>query len=225
MKNPSAGKQPFVQRNLSHFFIFQRLFGGKHSGTGFGKTDFKPVHWRSHPVINRFLRKSSRWRARARSRLGERTKQSLFLTALLVRDYDEAIAFYVDKLGFEVRMNTQLSANKRWVVLAPDGGGQGCILLAKPEAAEQIDRIGSQTGGRVFLFLDTDDFQRDFETYTERGVSFVEPPRTQNYGTVAVFEDLYGNRWDLIQHRGFSDWSRSPDERSPTKAAHPGAHR
>ncbi|WP_408904532.1 VOC family protein [Nguyenibacter sp. L1] len=101
-----------------------------------------------------------------------RLVQRLFLTAVLVRDYDEAIAFYVHKLGFEVRLDTKLSETKRWVVLAPHGGGQGCILLAKPEVPEQIDRIGSQTGGRVFLFLDTDDFQRDYDTYVSRGVSF-----------------------------------------------------
>lgn len=129
--------------------------------------------------------------------------QRLFLTAVLVRDYDEAIAFYVEKLGFEVRLDKPVSDFKRWVVLAPHGGGQGCILLAKPEAPEQIRCIGSQTGGRVFLFLDTDDFERDFRAYTDRGVSFVEPPRNEDYGTVAVFEDLYGNRWDLIEHTGF----------------------
>lgn len=129
--------------------------------------------------------------------------QRLFLTALLVRDYDEAIDFYVDKLGFEVRLDDRLSETKRWVVLAPHGGGAGCILLAKPETDEQIARIGSQTGGRVFLFLDTDDFDRDYRTYVDRGVTFVEPPRHESYGTVAVFEDIYGNRWDLIQHSGY----------------------
>lgn len=128
--------------------------------------------------------------------------QRLFLTAVLVRDYDEAIAFYVSKLGFEVRLDNKLSEAKRWVVLAPNGGGQGCILLAKAEGKAQSARIGSQTGGRVFLFLDTDDFTRDFETYRARGVRFIEPPRVEPYGTVAVFEDLYGNRWDLIQHTG-----------------------
>jgi len=128
--------------------------------------------------------------------------QRLFLTAVLVRDYDEAIAFYVEKLGFEVRLDTPLSDTKRWVVLAPNGGGQGCILLAKAETPGQADRIGSQTGGRVFLFLDTDDFQRDYDTYLARGVTFVEAPRVEAYGTVAVFEDLYGNRWDLIEHTG-----------------------
>ena len=128
--------------------------------------------------------------------------QRLFLTAVLVRDYDEAIAFYVDKLGFDVRLDTPLSDTKRWVVLAPNGGGQGCILLAKADTPDQADRIGSQTGGRVFLFLDTDDFQRDYDSYTARGVTFVEPPRVEPYGKVAVFEDLYGNRWDLIEHSG-----------------------
>lgn len=128
--------------------------------------------------------------------------QRLFLTAVLVRDYDKAIAFYVDKLGFEVRLDTPLSATKRWVVLAPNGGGQGCILLAKAVSADQADRVGTQTGGRVFLFLDTDDFHRDYATYTARGVIFVEAPRVEAYGTVAVFEDLYGNRWDLIEHTG-----------------------
>ena len=127
-------------------------------------------------------------------------KQSLFLSAVLVRDYDEAIAFYADKLGFELRRDDRLSDTKRWVVMAPSGGGSGCILLAKAETAGQLERVGDQTGGRVMLFLDTDDFDRDFRAWSDRGVRFVEPPRTEAYGVVAVFEDLYGNRWDLIQH-------------------------
>ena len=139
--------------------------------------------------------------------------QRLFLTAVLVRDYDEAIAFYVDRLGFELRIDERLSDTKRWVVLAPHGGGQGCILLAKPEVPEQIARIGDQTAGRVFLFLDTDDFERDYRTYSNRGVRFLEAPRVEDYGTVAVFEDLYGNRWDLIQHTGY--FSLGPAPRSP----------
>lgn len=126
--------------------------------------------------------------------------QRLFLTAVLVHDYDEAVAFYVNKLGFEVRLDTPLSDGKRWIVLAPHGGGQGCILLAKADNPDQVDRIGSQTGGRVFLFLDTDDFERDYKNYITNGVKFVEEPRVEPYGTVAVFEDLYGNRWDLIEH-------------------------
>jgi catechol 2,3-dioxygenase-like lactoylglutathione lyase family enzyme len=129
--------------------------------------------------------------------------QRLFLTAVMVRDYDEAIAFYVGVLDFEIRVDERLSDTKRWVVLAPHGGGQGCILLAKPETDRQSHFIGNQTGGRVFLFLDTDDFARDFAAYTARGVTFVEPPRIEKYGTVAVFEDLYGNRWDLIEHTGY----------------------
>jgi catechol 2,3-dioxygenase-like lactoylglutathione lyase family enzyme len=127
-------------------------------------------------------------------------KQSLFLSAVLVRDYDEAIAFYAGKLGFELRLDNRLSETKRWVVMAPPGGGTGCILLAKAEGPRQLERVGDQTGGRVMLFLDTDDFGRDHRAYSERGVRFVEPPRVEDYGTVAVFEDLYGNRWDLIQH-------------------------
>jgi uncharacterized glyoxalase superfamily protein PhnB len=101
-----------------------------------------------------------------------------------------------------------LSRAKRWVVLAPNGGGQGCILLAKVSRAneddtkDQAEYVDNQTGGRVFLFLVTDNFQRDYEKYVERGVSFIEAPRVEEYGTVAVFEDLYGNRWDLIQHTG-----------------------
>lgn len=129
--------------------------------------------------------------------------QRLFLTAVLVRDYDEAIDFYVGKLGFEIRVDEAVTEKKRWVVLAPHGGGQGCILLARPEAPEQIALIGQQTAGRVFLFLDTDNFRRDYDAYTSRGVRFIESPREEVYGTVAVFEDLYGNRWDLIQHTGY----------------------
>lgn len=128
--------------------------------------------------------------------------QRLFMTAVLVRDYDEAIAFYLGKLGFELRVDTVLSATKRWVVLAPEGGGLGCILLAKAEGEAQAAFIGHQTGGRVFLFLDTDDFERDYQRYRARGVVFVEAPRIEEYGKVAVFEDLYGNRWDLIEHSG-----------------------
>jgi catechol 2,3-dioxygenase-like lactoylglutathione lyase family enzyme len=126
-------------------------------------------------------------------------KQHLSLTTVIVRDYDDAIAFYVGKLGFEVRLDNPLSATKRWVVLAPAGGGAGCILLAKAETERQARAVGDQTGGRVFLFLNTDDFDRDYKVYAERGVRFVEQPRVEVYGTVAVFEDLYGNRWDLIQ--------------------------
>jgi catechol 2,3-dioxygenase-like lactoylglutathione lyase family enzyme len=126
--------------------------------------------------------------------------QHLFLTTVLVRDYDEAIDFYVNKLGFEVRLDNPVSPSKRWVVLAPKGSEYGCILLAKAENTRQARTIGNQTGGRVFLFLSTDDFARDHKNYLERGVKFIEEPRVEEYGTVAVFEDLYGNRWDLIEY-------------------------
>jgi catechol 2,3-dioxygenase-like lactoylglutathione lyase family enzyme len=126
--------------------------------------------------------------------------QSLFLTAVLVKDYDEAIAFYVGALGFEIRLDNRLSAEKRWVVLAPAGGAQGCILLAKADGPYQIEAVGNQAGGRVFLFLETDDFYSDYAAYVDRGVQFIEAPRTEDYGKVAVFVDLYGNKWDLIEH-------------------------
>tara|TARA_R110000868_G_scaffold11775_5_gene57506 strand:- start:1027 stop:1437 length:411 start_codon:yes stop_codon:yes gene_type:complete len=126
--------------------------------------------------------------------------QQLFLTALLVHDYDEAIQFYLEKLGFEVRLDNVLSPQKRWVVVAPAGSRAGCILLAKAETERQAAYVGNQTGGRGFLFLNTDDFKKDYAAYLERGVRCVEEPRYENYGTVAVFEDLYGNRLDLIQH-------------------------
>jgi uncharacterized glyoxalase superfamily protein PhnB len=128
--------------------------------------------------------------------------QRLFLTSLLVRDYDEAIDYFVRVLDFEVRIDKPLSDGKRWLVLAPAGGGQGCILLAKADTDRQRQRIGDQSGGRVFLFIDTDDFARDYARYVERGVAFVRPPQREDYGIVAVFEDLYGNRWDLIEHTG-----------------------
>ncbi len=119
--------------------------------------------------------------------------------ALVVRDYDEAIAFYRDKLGFELVEDTRLSDEKRWVLVAPGNSGGTCLLLARAAAPEQTTRIGNQTGGRVFLFLHTDDFWRDFHDYTARGVLFRRPPSEEVYGTVAVFEDLYGNLWDLLQ--------------------------
>lgn len=124
--------------------------------------------------------------------------QRLTLTSLLVADYDPAIAFYVDTLGFELREDSALSDGKRWVVVAPRGGGGG-LLLARAVDDRQRSAIGDQSGGRVFLFLETDDFERDHRAYTQRGVRFVEPPRHEPYGIVAVFEDLYGNRWDLIE--------------------------
>ena len=124
--------------------------------------------------------------------------QRLSLTALVVDDYDRAIAFYVGKLGFVLREDTVLSPAKRWVVVSPPGSDAG-LLLACAANEDQRRAIGHQGGGRVFLFLETDNFARDHRAYTERGVRFVEPPRHEPYGTVAVFEDLYGNRWDLIE--------------------------
>lgn len=127
-------------------------------------------------------------------------KQHLGLTALVVRDYDEAIEFYVGKLGFElIEDEYQPAQNKRWVVVAPPGASESQLLLARASNDEQASRVGNQTGGRVFLFLYTDDFQRDYSAYIANGVNFVRAPKTEGYGTVAVFEDLYGNRWDLIE--------------------------
>ena len=122
--------------------------------------------------------------------------------ALLVRDYEEAIAWFTQKLGFALLTDTDLGAGKRWVTVAPPGGGTA-LLLARA-VGEQIVGVGRQAGGRVFLFLHTDDFERDHAAYTARGVRFVEAPRRESYGTVAVFEDLYGNCWDLIQLKGKS---------------------
>ena len=122
----------------------------------------------------------------------------LSLVSLLVRDYDEAIAFYVGKLGFELGEDTRLSNEKRWVVVGPEGG-QASLLLAKAVGEQQTAAIGRQGGGRVFLFLETDDFVRDHARYLAAGVAFREQPRQEPYGTVAVFEDLYGNPWDLIE--------------------------
>ena len=128
-------------------------------------------------------------------------RQRLALTALLVRDYDEAIAFYTGKLGFTLVEDTyQPEQDKRWVVVAPAGSSGTTLLLARASTPEQAQFIGDQAGGRVFLFLRTDDFWRDYDRMTAAGVRFVRPPNVAAYGTVAVFEDLYGNRWDLIEH-------------------------
>lgn len=126
--------------------------------------------------------------------------QRLSLTALLVDDYDRAISFYVGKLGFELREDRPLTPTKRWVVVAPPTSASG-LLLARAADHKQCEAVGNQSGGRVFLFLETDDFERDYRVYVERGVRFIEAPRHEPYGTVAVFEDLYGNRWDLIEPR------------------------
>jgi catechol 2,3-dioxygenase-like lactoylglutathione lyase family enzyme len=125
--------------------------------------------------------------------------QSIANIALVVQDYDEAIAYYKNTLGFELLEDTKLGADKRWVLVAPPGSQGVRLLLAKAATPEQVTRIGNQTGGRVFLFLHTDDFWRDHTAMTAKGVSFIEKPREEAYGTVVVFEDLYGNRWDLVQ--------------------------
>ena len=128
-------------------------------------------------------------------------RQSLFLISLVVREYDEAIAFYCEKLGFRlVEDSYQPEQGKRWVVVSPPGGEGAKVLLARASTPEQEQVVGHQTGGRVFLFLETDDFDRDYERYSKAGVRFVRAPKVASYGKVAVFQDLYGNRWDLIQH-------------------------
>jgi catechol 2,3-dioxygenase-like lactoylglutathione lyase family enzyme len=124
--------------------------------------------------------------------------RSLAAVALLVRDYDEAIAFFTGTLGFQLLEDSQRPDGKRWVRVAPAGGGSA-LLLARAATPEQAARVGDQAGGRVFLFLQTDDFERDHAAMLGRGVRFVEEPRHEAYGTVAVFLDLYANRWDLLQ--------------------------
>jgi catechol 2,3-dioxygenase-like lactoylglutathione lyase family enzyme len=119
--------------------------------------------------------------------------------ALVVRDYDEAIHYYTTVLGFVLIEDTRQTEQKRWVLVAPSASSETRILLARAVGAEQESRIGNQTGGRVFLFLRTDDFWRDYEAFKSRGVHFVRPPSNESYGTVAVFEDLYGNWWDLVE--------------------------
>lgn len=128
-------------------------------------------------------------------------KQSIAHIALVVNDYDEAIEFYTKKLGFVLIDDTPQSETKRWVLVAPPGTTGCCLLLAKGTGDEQRSRIGNQTGGRVFLFLRTDDLWRDYNTYVQRGVRFIRSPKTEPYGIVAVFEDLYGNLWDLIEYK------------------------
>jgi catechol 2,3-dioxygenase-like lactoylglutathione lyase family enzyme len=127
-------------------------------------------------------------------------KQEIVHIALVVREYDEAIDFYVNKLGFELIEDTyQEEQDKRWVVVAPSRS-KGCtILLARASKQEQISFIGNQTGGRVFLFLNSDDFWRDYNNYKSKGIKFIREPKEAEYGIVAVFEDLYGNLWDLLQ--------------------------
>lgn len=125
-------------------------------------------------------------------------KQQLALIALVVDDYDKAIQFYVSKLRFKLMEDTVMTPTKRWVVVSPPGSSCG-VLLARAANDEQTSRVGNQTGGRVFLFLHTDNFQRDFQNLVNEGVKIVRQPSSEPYGTVAVFADLYGNLWDLIE--------------------------
>ena len=129
-------------------------------------------------------------------------KQSILHIALVVRDYDEALDFYTNKLHFTVVEDTyQPAQDKRWVVIAPPGSSEATILLARASTPEQENFIGQQTGGRVFLFLHTDDFWRDYNDMCAKGITFIREPKEEPYGTVAVFADLYGNLWDLIQRK------------------------
>jgi catechol 2,3-dioxygenase-like lactoylglutathione lyase family enzyme len=127
--------------------------------------------------------------------------QHISQLSLLVRDYDEALAFYVDRLGFEKLEDTDLGGGKRWVRVRPRGSTGAGLLLARAVNDKQAASVGNQTGGRVFVFLETDDFWRDHDALVARGVVFVRPPSEEPYGTVAVFEDLYGNRFDLVGRR------------------------
>jgi catechol 2,3-dioxygenase-like lactoylglutathione lyase family enzyme len=130
-------------------------------------------------------------------------KQSIGLVALVVRDYDEALRFYIKTLGFSLVEDTYIpEQDKRWVVVAPPGSSGSHLLLARAVGEEQSSRIGNQTGGRVFLFLHTDDFWRDYHAYKAKGVVFVREPKEERYETVAVFKDLYGTLWDLLQLKG-----------------------
>jgi len=125
-------------------------------------------------------------------------KQHLAHVAIVVRDYDEAIEFYTQKLDFDLIEDTKLSETKRWVLVRPKGG-ECCLLLAKAANEKQASRIGNQTGGRVFLFLYTDDFDRDYNDLISNKIKIIRPPKTEEYGTVCVFEDICGNWWDLIE--------------------------
>ncbi len=118
--------------------------------------------------------------------------------ALVVKDYDEAIRFYTEKLDFVVLEDSKINEHKRWVFLSPPGAKECCLLLAKASNEKQLASVGNQTGGRVFLFLFTDDFHRDYNNMIQKGVNFIGPPKEEPYGMVAVFIDLYGNKWDLL---------------------------
>jgi catechol 2,3-dioxygenase-like lactoylglutathione lyase family enzyme len=125
--------------------------------------------------------------------------QTIAHLTLVVRNYNEALAFFTQKLGFQLLADTPLPGNKRWLLVAPADSSGIALLLAEAATPEESRAIGNQTGGRVFLFLHTDDFWRDYRAYQFRGIHFLETPREESYGTVAVFEDLYGNKWDLLQ--------------------------
>ena len=125
-------------------------------------------------------------------------KQRIAHIAIVVNDYDEAIKFYTEKLHFDLIEDTRLSETKRWVLVRPKGGDSCCLLLAKAANEEQLSRVGNQTGGRVFLFLHTDNFKRDFQNLLDNEIEIVRQPSKEEYGTVAVFKDLYGNLWDMI---------------------------
>jgi catechol 2,3-dioxygenase-like lactoylglutathione lyase family enzyme len=160
--------------------------------------------WAARPVVGAFFAAPGTQRAIGPSLRPSPKElavpQDLAHIALVVRDYDEAIAFYTGKLGFElVEDSYQPEQDKRWVIVKPKGPGAASLLLARASNDHQAAYIGDQAGGRVFLFLKTDDFWRDYQSYLERGIEFVREPKTADYGTVAVFKDLYGNLWDLVE--------------------------
>jgi len=127
--------------------------------------------------------------------------QKLAGISLVVKDYDEAIHFYTQVLDFELLEDSQMDDDKRWVMIKPKGDGSCNIILAKAKNEQELAAVGQQGGGRVWLFLQTDDFDRDYSIYTKNGLTFLETPRDEPYGKVVVFKDLYGNKWDLIQHK------------------------
>ncbi|WP_074987942.1 VOC family protein [Rufibacter ruber] len=129
------------------------------------------------------------------------SRQKIGYVAMVVREYDEAITFYTQQLSLTLVEDTPLGDGKRWVLLSPPGAAETCLLLAKASSPNQLNAVGNQTGGRVFLFLHTDDFWRDYPQMQNSGVRFLEAPKQEAYGTVAVFEDLYGNKWDLQELR------------------------
>lgn len=147
--------------------------------------------------------------------------QQLAHISLLVPDYDQAIAYYTKKLGFTLLEDTPLSETKRWVLIAPPGSKQPSILLAKSANEVQNSRIGNQTGGRVFLFLHTDDLQRDWQNLREQEIKIVREPKQESYGTVLVFEDMYGNLWDLIEPANTTQWVSSTAVLKANDTAHP----